>query len=55
MMSHKMRMKSMCISFELEKLALRKIFRLILSCELFSASCRLRLQIYELFYELTIQ
>ena len=29
------------------------MFELLLSCELFSVSCRLRLQIYELFNELT--
>ena len=36
-----------------KKIASRKIFGLLLSCELFSVSCRLRLQIYELFNELT--
>ena len=35
-----------------KKMASRKIFGLFLSCELFSVSCRLRLQIYELFNEL---
>ena len=34
-------------------MASRKIFGLFLSCELFSVSCRLRLQIYEQFNELT--
>ena len=42
-----------------QKLRMRKnglkkdLFGLFLSCELFSVSCRLRLQIYELFNELT--
>ena len=45
--------KSLCRSFECEKMASRMIFGLFLSCELFSVCCRLRLQIYELFKELT--
>ena len=36
-----------------KKIASRKIFRHFLCWELYSASCRLRLQIYELFNELT--
>ena len=36
-----------------KKMASRKIFRHFLRWELYSASCRLRLQIYELFNELT--
>ena len=36
-------------------MASRKIFGLSLSCELFSVSCRLTLQSYELFNELTLQ
>ena len=47
--------KSLCRSFEWEKMASRMIFGLFLSCELFSVSCRLRLQIYELFNELSSQ
>ena len=44
----------LCRSFEREKkMASRKIFRHFLCWELYSASCRLRLQIYELFNELT--
>ena len=34
-------------------MASREIFGLVLGGELFSVSCRLRLQIYELFNELT--
>ena len=36
------------------RMASRKIFGLFLICELFSVSCSLRLQIYELFNELTL-
>ena len=36
-------------------MASRKVFGPFLSCDLFSVSCRLRLQIYELFNELTSQ
>ena len=36
-----------------KKMASRKISGLFLSCELFLVSCKLRLQIYELFNELT--
>ena len=34
-------------------MASRKVFGVFLSCELFSVRCRLRLQIYELFNDLT--
>ena len=54
MISRKMMTKKVCAeALNEKKMASRKMLGLFLSCELFSASCRLRIQIYELFNELT--